>query len=193
MDRGFTVEGLTVTYMPRSKGSGNADTIQQRARFFGYKENDFGYCRVFLGSDLSDAYCHYITHEEDIRELLIDHDKRGESLNNWRRAFFLDSSLKPTRRYVLDIDYSQGNLGNQWHTPKAPHDPIEAVEENRAIVQNFMEKLSFEEHIENSQRPKSWHPIATNVSLKDVCEELLVPCNSSDGLTQRSSPKFTYK
>ena len=34
MDRGFTVEGITVTYMPRGAGLGNADTIQQRARFF---------------------------------------------------------------------------------------------------------------------------------------------------------------
>ena len=42
MDRGFTVEGLTVTYMPRNLGIGNADTVQQRARFFGYK-------RAFLG------------------------------------------------------------------------------------------------------------------------------------------------
>ena len=175
MDRGFTVEGLTVTYMPRGKGMGNADTIQQRARFFGYKQNYFGYCRVFLENDVRDAYRHYITHEEDVRTLLIAHDKRNEPLNIWRRAFFLDSSLKPTRRNVLDIDYSQGNLGNQWHTPKAPHDPIEAVKENRAIVQNFMKKLSFEEHIGNTQRSKSWHPIATNVLLKDVCKELLVP------------------
>ena len=36
-DRGFTVEGLTVTYMPRGLGVGHADTVQQRARFFGYK------------------------------------------------------------------------------------------------------------------------------------------------------------
>ena len=34
LDRGFTVEGLTVTYMPRGLGVGNADTVQQRARFF---------------------------------------------------------------------------------------------------------------------------------------------------------------
>ena len=34
LDRGFTVEGLTVSYMPRSIGVGNADNIQQRARFF---------------------------------------------------------------------------------------------------------------------------------------------------------------
>jgi hypothetical protein len=33
MDRGFTVEGLTVTYMPRGVGVGNADTVQQRGRF----------------------------------------------------------------------------------------------------------------------------------------------------------------
>ena len=175
MDRGFTVEGLTVTYMPRGKGMGNADTIQQRARFFGYKQNYFGYCRVFLENSVRDAYRDYIIHEEDIRDRLIAHDKIGEPLNTWRRAFFLDSSLKPTRRYVLDIDYSQGNLGNQWHTPKAPHDPIEAVKENRAIVQNFMKQLSFEEPIGNTQQPKSWHPIATNVLLKDVCKELLVP------------------
>ncbi|WP_259279937.1 Z1 domain-containing protein [Enterobacter roggenkampii] len=48
VDRGFTVEGLTVTYMPRGVGVGNADTIQQRARFFGYKKNYLGFCRVYL-------------------------------------------------------------------------------------------------------------------------------------------------
>jgi hypothetical protein len=48
MDRGYTVEGLTVTYMPRGIGTGNADTIQQRARFLGYKQRYLGYCRVYL-------------------------------------------------------------------------------------------------------------------------------------------------
>jgi hypothetical protein len=48
MDRGITVEGLTVTYMPRGRGVNNADTIQQRARFFGYKRRYLGFCRVYL-------------------------------------------------------------------------------------------------------------------------------------------------
>ena len=30
LGRGFTVNGLTTTYMPRGRGSGVADTIQQR-------------------------------------------------------------------------------------------------------------------------------------------------------------------
>ena len=42
LDRGFTVEGLTISYMPRSTGVGNADNIQQRARFFGYKKGYLG-------------------------------------------------------------------------------------------------------------------------------------------------------
>ena len=36
LERGFTVEGLTTTYMPRGVGAGQADTVQQRARFYGY-------------------------------------------------------------------------------------------------------------------------------------------------------------
>ena len=97
MDRGFTVEGLTVTYMPRGAGLGNADTIQQRARFFGYKHDYFGYCRVFLEDRVRDAYTRYVTHEEDVQRRLIEHDQTGKPLDAWKRAFFLDRHLKPTR------------------------------------------------------------------------------------------------
>src|SRR6185437_9790340 len=54
LDRGYTVEGLTVTYMPRGRGVGNADTIQQRARWFGYKAGYLGYCRVYLSGPTRD-------------------------------------------------------------------------------------------------------------------------------------------
>ena len=78
MDRGFTVKGLTVTYMPRGKGVGNADTIQQRARFFGYRKDVFEYCRVFLENHVRNALEYYIIHEEDVRQSLIEHDKSGK-------------------------------------------------------------------------------------------------------------------
>ena len=77
MDRGFTVEGLTVTYMPRNVGVGNVDTIQQRARFFGYKRSYLGYCRVFLDQVTIDAYNAIIEHEENVREQL-----EGFDINN---------------------------------------------------------------------------------------------------------------
>ena len=119
MDRGFTVEGLTVTYMPRDMGVGNADTIQQRARFFGYKRPYLGFCRVFLEQGLFQAFQFYVAHERDIRQRLMEH--RGRPLSEWRRAFFLDSNLRPTRRQVLDLDYRQEVLSNDWFWPKVPH------------------------------------------------------------------------
>ena len=175
MDRGFTVEGLTVTYMPRGRGMGNADTIQQRARFFGYKQAYFGYCRVFLENSVRDAYCDYIIHEEDVRDRLIVHDKTGKSLNAWKRAFFLDRNLKPTRHNVLDIDYTQGNLSSRWYEPKAPHDSEEAIKENRSIVQKFLNNLSFQTDAQRTSRVEVWHDVSADVHLKDVYEYLLVP------------------
>jgi len=82
MDRGFTVEGLTVTYMPRNVGVGNADTVQQRARFFGYKRDYLGYCRVYLEAGVRDAYRLYVQHEEDLRQRLAEHRDTGRDFAN---------------------------------------------------------------------------------------------------------------
>jgi hypothetical protein len=88
LNRGFTVEGLTVTYMPRGRGVGNADTIQQRARWFGYKAGYLGFCRVYLAPQTLSAYRNYVTHEEDIRDKLQKHQEEDRPLYEWRRAFF---------------------------------------------------------------------------------------------------------
>ena len=176
MDRGFTVRGLTVTYMPRGAGLGNADTIQQRARFFGYKKDIFGYCRVFLEDRVRDAYERYVIHEKDVRQRLIEYDDTGRSLDDWRRVFLLDSSLRPTRSNIIDIRYSQRKMGNQWYAPKGPHHSIEVIETNRKIVQEFCQKLSFQEDEGNPKRTKAQiHHVDTEVLLKNVYEELLVP------------------
>lgn len=176
MDRGFTVRGLTVTYMPRGLGLGYADTVQQRARFFGYKKEIFGYCRVFLEDRVRKAFEHYVTHEEDIRQRLIEHAKTGKSLDDWRRTFLLDISFKPTRSNILDINYRQWNLGDQWYVPKAPHYPIDIVEANRLTVEKFCKDLSFQDDEGDPNRTEAQiHHVATDVLLQNVYKELIVP------------------
>ena len=86
-----------VTYMPRySKGKSNADTIQQRCRFFGYKDAYIDTCRVYLPSDSIDEYINYVHHEESLRERL-----KTMSLTEFKRIMVLDDSMNPTRNNIL--------------------------------------------------------------------------------------------
>lgn len=120
LDRGFTVKGLTVTYMPRDPGIGNADTIQQRARFFGYKAAYLEFCRVYLESDLLEAFKNYVDHEIDIRRRLKSIQESGTRLSAWRRTFVLDPSLKPTRQSVQQIGSLQDQYSDEWYWDNRP-------------------------------------------------------------------------
>jgi hypothetical protein len=114
LDRGFTVQGLTVTYMPRGVGVGNADTVQQRARFFGYKRDYLGLCRVYVESSTRSAFEAYVKHEEDVREKLREVSERGIDVRAWRRLFVLDPALQPTRWAVRDRGAARGGGGEEW-------------------------------------------------------------------------------
>jgi len=174
LNRGYTIEGLTVTYMPRGKGVGNADTVQQRARWFGYKASYLGYCRVYLTEETSRIYKHYVDHEQDIRGQLRQHQTTGRSLSEWRRAFLLSPELRPTRHDVLDLEYKRGNISNDWYSQKAPHNSKEAIEVNREIVKQFISEFSPEPDTGHPSRTEAQkHLIASNVSLAKVYSELL--------------------
>jgi Z1 domain-containing protein len=137
LDRGFTVEGLTVTYMPRSIGTGNADTLQQRARFFGYKANYRGLCRVFLESATRDALARYVEHETSVRRELAEF--RGKPLKEWKRNFLLTRNLTPTRQNVIGIDIRKVALDEGWIAPAALYRDGEAVKENRKIYEKAVQ------------------------------------------------------
>ncbi len=189
MDRGYTVEGLTVTYMPRDMGVGNADTMEQRARFFGYKRRYLGYCRVFLETSVRNAFQFYVEHEADIRQRLQEHRDTGRPLSEWRRAFFLDSSLRPTRRQVLDLDYRQDVISDDWFWPKVPHGTQELLEANRNTVRRFIPQLSWTESPGDPRRTREQvHLIAEDVPLHRAYEELLIPLRLTE---VRDSQLFT--
>lgn len=139
LDRGYTVRGLTVTYMPRPAGVGNADTIQQRARFFGYKRSYLGFCRIYVESGVRDAYRAYVEHEEEMRVQLRAHGDRP--LSEWKRRFFLNPALRPTRQNVLKIDFHRGIFTHSWFVPRAPHDTLQAIENNREICAEFLQRM----------------------------------------------------
>lgn len=186
LNRGYTIQGLTVTYMPRGKGVGNADTLQQRARWFGYKAQYLGYCRVYLDTDTEEVYRSYVEHEESIRAQLQEHQASGLPLKEWRRAFFLDPRLNPTRQNVLDKQHTRGNFANKWFVPSAPHASAEAIVFNRALVASFVDQLDFYVDKGSDKRTEMQrHLYVPSVDLRWVYEILLVQF-------QHTRPKDSY-
>lgn len=176
LNRGVTVEGLTVTYMVRGPGTGQADTIQQRARWFGYKADYLGYCRVYLSGQMRSLYAAYVDHESNLRQQVEQHAQTGEDLRRWRRAFFLDPQLRPTRDQVIDLQPLRGAFSDEWFEPAAPQDPKEAVQTNQQVVSTFLSTLQgrFEEDEGDARRtPPQIHLVAGGVSLQSTYQELL--------------------
>jgi len=179
MDRGFTVEGLTVTYMPRRVGVGNADTVQQRARFFGYKKSYAGYCRAWLSSEVDDVFRVYVDHEEHMRRALQEQAVSGQSLKQWRRRFLLDRALRPTRRAVISMFYSHQAWADSWFQQN--HVPLPAAPESEPDIGLANSRL-----IERFAAGRHWVPdgaglgltamqqhVSTFVPLADLLESVL--------------------
>jgi hypothetical protein len=175
MDRGFTVEGLTITYMPRSMGVGNADTIQQRARFFGYKKDFLGHCRVYLDAENIHLFSEYVNHEEDIRKKLLEHKLSGQHLNEMERRFVLNEMFRLTRTNVLSENLTRTTFGNKWVRIKAPHDSEIIIESNRQVFNSFVEKYKsiFSEDVGHKDRTLEQKHFVSKIPLKDLFNELL--------------------
>lgn len=138
LDRGYTVEGLCITYMPRPLGtSPAADTLQQRARFFGYKRAYLGLCRVFLQKNVSEAFSEYVEHEEFVREAL--ESSRGKPLTDWRRDFVLSSMLKATRANVVGLG-TRRIPADGWMVPDVLQRDDDAANANRTLLVNVQNK-----------------------------------------------------
>jgi hypothetical protein len=169
LDRGFTVEGLTVSYMPRSVGVGNADNIQQRARFFGYKKSYLGLCRIYLTAENIDAFEDYVSHEESVRQSISRHIKEGGRLKDWRRTWFLSQRMQPTRRSVILLDMYQSRGREGWIYPDFPFEGTELVADNREVVGQLLKQFEFWEYKKEGWNQQQTIPaFSDDIRLADI-------------------------
>ena len=161
LNRGFTVEGLTVTYMPRNTVSrSNADTIQQRCRFFGYKRSFLESCRVYLPVDSILEYREYVEHEEVMRKQL-----KSSTLRDLEQVMILGDQLNPTRNNILSADVIRHKLSG-WRQMNA----LEHISENINYVENFINSYNFD-NCEDYKTDSRNHKVL-KLSIKDVIEFL---------------------
>jgi hypothetical protein len=163
LNRGYTVENLAITYMPRqTKGKSNADTIQQRCRFFGYKQDYLKSCRVYLPKESISEYNDYVLHEEEMRNWL----KSSDSLEKVQQQLILTEKLNATRKNILPYSIVQSKMRG-WHSMNA----FKFIDSNKIIVENFLNNNSFELWHEEYKTNDRRHRIAS-VSI-DVAVDFL--------------------
>jgi len=134
LDRGFTVEGLTVTYMNRPT-SPQIDTLEQRARAFGYREDLLPYCQFFASPRTLENLRGTVFTEYDLRAQLEDWVDAGGSIADWARhiGLMLPAGSKPTRDAVLSA-VARFNVGVEWHSLRRPDLLQGPRNHNRALI-----------------------------------------------------------
>lgn len=155
MSRGYTVEGLTVTYLARPLGLGLADTIQQRARFLGYRRDYLKYCRIFVTEDTLRAFLAYVEHEEHFRRELRNLQEAGIPLDEWPRRFVLDRALAPCRRAVLSGSLGRMSFADRWISPSS-------------VSTEVHENDELQRHWETAIRNTSWTPDEGHPDRSDI-------------------------
>ncbi len=179
LDRGFTVKGITTTYMPRT-ASENAATLQQRARFFGYHKPYFGLCRIFVAQSTQSAFETYLEHETDLRASLKENE--GRPLSEWKRQFILGKALRrPVRASVIGIALRNRLIKEGWVVPEFLHENSDAITNNFKLVNAFTDKLRLKLK-KASPNPAAWkderqastkHALYAGVPISDAIELLL--------------------
>jgi len=135
LDRGFTVEGLTVTYMNRPT-SPQIDTMEQRARAFGYRLELLPYCQFFATKRTVNLLRDVVFTEYDLRAKLQDHVEEGGSISSWAQeiGLLLPADSRPTRPNVVQ---ALSRTGTGWHSLRRPALSNQARSHNESLVANI--------------------------------------------------------
>ena len=137
LGRGLTIKGLCVTYITRTaKNASNVDTVQQRARWFGYKTKYLDLCRIFAVSKILNEFMEIRDHEEDLWQTIEMTNSQGIEFKNMPRIFSLSDSLKPTRRSVAEVE---SYTFYSWNKQRVFQDDEDYSRSNKNILNQFRE------------------------------------------------------
>ena len=95
--------------------------------------------------------------------------RKGKSLKEWRRTYFLDQQLKPTRSSVILLEMYQSKGKGGWIVPDHPFEDSETVSENREIVERILGAFDFAVYGEDGWNEKQVVPaFSDTLSLAEI-------------------------
>jgi hypothetical protein len=101
--------------------SDQVDTLEQRARAFGYRGDLLPYCQFFATPRTLKVLREVVDTEYDLRARLRDHLESGGDLSDWAKeiGLLLPQGTRPSRESVLGA-LARFNAGPAWHQLRRP-------------------------------------------------------------------------
>lgn len=149
LSRGYTVEGLTVSYYRRVANT--ADTLMQMGRWFGFRPGYRDLVRVFLGvkegkkqsEDLVARFKEVCRMEERFREEIKRYVRRPDAPRITPRQIppliAISGNLPPTaRNKMFNAQLDRKNFGDQWETPTVTAAKPESLDKNLEALRKLL-------------------------------------------------------
>ncbi len=152
ISRGYTIEGLTISYYTRPTTAG--DTLQQMARWFGYRKGYKDLVRLYIGRNVGNKERDLFREFQDIYNMDIELRRRISLFSDHKKNAYekdatpdyygplvrLFGDLNPTRKSAMqDVELNYDNFGSQNPSKElfpAPKHRKE-IEENLNLLVNF--------------------------------------------------------
>jgi hypothetical protein len=141
LSRGFTLEGLTVSYFLRN--SIMYDTLLQMGRWFGYRDSYADVCRIFMTEDAIDWYAHISDAIDELRDEFNRMEKASaRPIDFGLKVRAHPESLIVTARNKMrsgqEIRHSISLAGELVETIKLG---VDALSMNRDVLSDFLKSL----------------------------------------------------
>ncbi|VEU63485.1 Z1 domain [Mycoplasmopsis bovirhinis] len=159
LGRGLTLDRLIVSYIYRDSKEAQVDTMYQRCRWFGYKNNYFDICRVFMTKELQRKFMAIVSNEDHMWNALQAFLESNLNLKQFKRTFLLEhDNLVLTRKSVSNtVSLKVISYGNKEDLSVELTN--QQKEHNRNLYLNFCKKygskgklIDFDTSQEHNQR-----------------------------------------
>lgn len=174
LSRGFTVEGLTVSYFRRK--AGQADTLMQAGRWFGFRQGYSDLVRLYIRRD------HYVDLYEAFEALLLDEEAFREELSKYEG---LDEDGKPLVEPRQIPPLVSQHL--PWLKPTARNKMFNAVVQARASVGAFHQLSSVPPRDQKASHQANLAKVILPLLARAEHAVALPYVDSSDGQTKTQS------
>ena len=184
LGRGLTLSGLTITYIIRtSKGISSVDTVEQRARWFGYKKKYIDLCRVFADPKILKEFQIIRQHEKDLWETVEKFNLQGKNFKEMSRIFTLSDGMTMTRSSVAKTSRF---IFYKWNKQTLMQTIQEYTDNNLNILNLYRKKHDKEKIIKNYGKGNPY-VVFENMDFIEVKNEIIdnyIFPQNEDGITK---------